>query len=79
MLSDRDIAIRILAMDECQAADDPAGFLDHFSRNFDSWAHMEHSGDCTKHPWTCMRCVHRDTLAKVPAVRKLFGLAQSIE
>jgi len=72
-MNDRDIAIRLLALDEVSGSEDPAGVLNHFDQQFDGWSTMKHSGDCNKNPWSCMRCIHAETMARVPGFRKLFS------
>lgn len=71
MLSDREIAIRILAIEEGEI--DPTQDLQMFNERFDVWGATEHSGDCRKQPWTCVRCVHDDVMKRVPGVRALFA------
>jgi hypothetical protein len=74
MFSDRDIAVRILALEECGSDESPTDALAHFDKQFDQWGTDEHSGDCKKQPWTCCRCVHDETMKRVPGARMLFGL-----
>lgn len=75
-ISDRDVAIRILALEECPIGEDPVVTLKGFDESFDRWGEADHSGDCQKQPWTCVRCVHDETMERVSIARKLFDLSK---
>lgn len=74
VLSDRDIAIRYLAIDELGPGEDPDRMIDHYDQNIDYWMGSEHSGDCTKQSWSCCRCTAERAYAMVPALRKMFEI-----
>ena len=71
-MTDEEIAVRIMALDEGDAVDE---WVKKWEPMFHSWSQDEHSGDCTKQPWTCSRCVYEETMARVPDYRRLFSIA----
>lgn len=80
-ISDRDIAIRLLALDECETTmPDTQMWLTHWEKYFDEMGSGEHAGDCpfaeVKAPPTCSRCVYDETMKRAAIARELFGIEQ---
>jgi hypothetical protein len=72
-LTDHQIAVRLMAISE---GEDPDKWVEHWDPMFPNWGQQPHSGDCTKQPWTCCRCVYDDQMQDVPAARRLFGIGR---
>lgn len=70
-LTDHQIAVRLLALDEDQDID---GWIAKWDREFPAWGGEAHSGDCTRQPWTCTRCVYDHQMSRVPEFRRVFGI-----
>lgn len=70
-LTDHQLGVRILALEEEEAVD---AWIEKWDPQFADWGKQEHSGDCTKQPWTCMRCVYENTMQRVPDYRRILGI-----
>jgi hypothetical protein len=68
-MPDREIALAILAVNDADDLDHARQLIADHGQHFDAWLSGAHDGDCTKRPYTCMRCVAEDALAKVPLGR----------
>ena len=82
-LSDRDIAVRLLALDESETTmQDTQMWLDHWNKHFNGMGLGGHAGDCERAPpelvapVTCSRCVYEETMKRVDIVRELFGIEE---
>lgn len=74
-MTDEEVAIYILALEEGETdAKSTDSWIEHFAKQFRGWGTEVHSGDCTKCPWSCVRCIHDDTMARVPEFRRLFNI-----
>ena len=74
MLSDRDVAVRLLALDENYFLDG-ADCFDHFDSVFDSWMVADHEPELCRQS-ACPRCMADDALERVPYARKMFMIKQ---
>lgn len=72
-LTDLELAIRILALEEAEPDEDVDGWIEHFNGWFPGAASEQHSGDCTNMCYTCSRCVYEHTMKRVPKYRQVFG------
>ena len=70
--SDRDIAIAYLVLMDAEDENSVDSWRAHWEKHFDDMLSSEHSGDCTKQPWTCCRCLAEEAMKMVPVYRKLF-------
>lgn len=58
------------------AADDET-HLEHAENNINAGRDAEHAGDCTKQPWSCIRCRYEDYMKFAERLEKhldMFGL-----
>lgn len=71
-MTDDEIAVRILALDEGERFHE---WLAHWAKK---WPAMKsetvHSGDCTKQPWSCLVCCADDIRARILDYRRAFLL-----
>ena len=74
MLSDRDIVIAHLTLMDALNLEEAESWQNHWEKNLNEMAVDVHSGDCTKEPWTCSRCVADQAYSMVPVYRKLLKL-----
>jgi hypothetical protein len=70
-LSDHQIAVRLMALDEGEKVD---GWVAAWEPCFPEWETDGHAGDCTKIAMTCNRCVYEDYMARVSDTRRVFGI-----
>jgi hypothetical protein len=75
-MSDRDIAIAHMALYDAKDSQSAIQGREHWGKHFDTMIQEVHSGDCTKQPWSCPRCITEEALKMVPAYRALFGIKQ---
>ena len=62
----------LMALGEYGDEKDTLMWYQHFYGHAKDWKNEEHSGDCTKQPWTCVRCVYDDTVARIPGFKALL-------
>lgn len=70
--TDHEIAVRLMALDEGKNVD--AWVKKWDDPTFAEWGKSDHSGDCRKEPWTCLRCLYDEYMGAVPDARRLFCL-----
>ena len=70
-LTDHQIAVRLMAIDEGESVD---AWVEKWDRTVFEWGSGDHSGDCTKQCHTCLRCLYEEYMAKVPDARRLLGI-----
>lgn len=70
-ITDEQLAVAMMAAQEGEAVD--AWFDKWRDDNFASWGSMAHSGDCTKQPWTCCRCLYESMMQEARDVRRLLN------
>ncbi len=75
-MKDRDIALAHLAFADAESTGDIRRFVKHWDERFDKMLAGDHSGDCTKQPFTCDRCIAEDALRFAPIYRALFNLSE---
>jgi hypothetical protein len=71
---DRDIIIAHLVLADAENEIQSSALVTHWNKHVDGMSTSEHSGDCTKDPWTCSRCVIEEAQSMIPVYRKLFGV-----
>ena len=80
-LTDDEIAVRYMTLMDLfpEDADKVEGVNKEKAAIIEKFQSSEHSGDCTKCPWTCMRCVVDEAFGMVPIMRKMFKIEIEIE
>jgi hypothetical protein len=73
-MKDRDIAIAHMTIWDADTQEDASMWAAHWDKHIDEMSASEHSGDCTKQPWSCNKCITDEAYRMVPIYRKMFNI-----